>query len=90
MLVPGPALIELTVVSNAGKKLYALAEEEGWPSHILTPLYLGITQIEDEMTGETVMPVPEGELTDSQIWTTPEVIEEELPEEDEDDLPELS
>jgi hypothetical protein len=40
--------------------------------------------------GEEVMPVPEGHLTDSQIWTTPEVIEEELPEEDEDDLPELS
>ena len=36
------------------------------------------------------MPVPEGELTDSQIWTTPEVIKEDLPEEDEDDLPELS
>ena len=52
MIVPGPRLIELTVITNAGKKLYALAEEEGWPSHILTPLYLGIKQIEDEMTGE--------------------------------------
>ena len=31
------------------------------------------------------MPIPSGELTSSQIWTTPEVIEEE----DEDDLPEL-
>ena len=39
---------------------------------------------------EKLMPVPEGQLTDSQIWTTPEVIEEDLPEEDEDDLPELS
>ena len=39
---------------------------------------------------EKLMPVPEGQLTDSQIWTTPEVVEEELPEEDEDDLPELS
>ena len=36
------------------------------------------------------MPIPGGELTSSQIWTTPEVIEEELLEEDEDDLPELS
>jgi hypothetical protein len=52
MIVPGPRLIELTVITNAGKKLYALAEEEEWPSHILTPLYLGIKQIEDEMTGE--------------------------------------
>ena len=52
MIVPGLRLIELTVITNAGKKLYALAEEEGWPSHILTPLYLGIKQIEDEMTGE--------------------------------------
>ena len=52
MIVPGPKLIELTIITNAGKKLYALAEEEGWPSHILTPLYLGIKQIEDEMTGE--------------------------------------
>jgi hypothetical protein len=52
MIVPGSKLIELTVISDAGKKLYALAEEEQWPSHILTPLYLGITQIEDEMTGE--------------------------------------
>ena len=52
MLIPGPKLIELTVISNAGKKLYALAEEEKWPSHILTPLYLGIKQIEDEMIGE--------------------------------------
>ena len=51
MIVPGPRLIELTITTNAGKKLYALAEEE-WPSHILTPLYLGIKQIEDEMTGE--------------------------------------
>jgi Holliday junction resolvase len=53
MIVPGPKLIELTIVTNAGKKLYQLAEEKGWPSHILTPLYLGIKQIEDEMTGET-------------------------------------
>jgi len=51
MIVPGPKLIELTVTSNAGKKLYALAEEE-WPVDILTPLYLGIKEIEDEMTGE--------------------------------------
>jgi len=36
------------------------------------------------------MPIPGGEVSTSQIWTTPEVIEEELPEEDEDDLPELS
>ena len=46
------------------------------------------------------MPVPEGQLTDSQIWTTPEVIEEAIIAadaeeataeyvEDEDDLPEL-
>jgi len=34
------------------------------------------------------MPVPEGQLTDSQIWTTPEVVEEELPEEDEDEVEE--
>ena len=52
MIVPGPKLIELTIITNAGKKLYQLAEEKGWPSHILTPLYLGIKQIEDEMTGE--------------------------------------
>ena len=52
MIVPGSKLIELTVISNAGKKLYALAEEKQWPSHILTPLYLGIKDIEDEMTGE--------------------------------------
>jgi len=34
------------------------------------------------------MPVPGGELTSSQIWTTPEVIEEDLPEEDEDEVEE--
>jgi hypothetical protein len=52
MIVPGPKIIELTVISNAGKKLYALAVEKQWPSYILTPLYLGIKDIEDEMTGE--------------------------------------
>jgi hypothetical protein len=38
------------------------------------------------------MPIPGGELTGTEIWTTPEVIEEveEVVEEDEDDLPELS
>jgi hypothetical protein len=52
--------------------------------------------------GEEVMPVPEGQLTDSQIWMTQassaeeldaiidKLIEESDAEEDEDDLPELS
>jgi hypothetical protein len=51
--------------------------------------------------GEEVMPVPEGHLTDSQIWTTPEAIDEAIIEADAeeateeyvegtDDLPELS
>jgi len=51
--------------------------------------------------GEEVMPVPEGQLTDSQIWMTQassaeeldaiidKLIEESDAEEDEDDLPEL-
>jgi len=52
MIVPGPKLIELTVISNAGKKLYELAVEKQWPSDILAPLYCGIKDIEDEMTGE--------------------------------------
>jgi hypothetical protein len=52
--------------------------------------------------GETVMPIPGGELTSSQIWMTQassaeeldaiidKLIEESDAEEDEDDLPELS
>jgi hypothetical protein len=43
--------------------------------------------------GETVMPVPEGNISTSAVWSeTPveEVIEEVVEEEDEDDLPELS
>jgi hypothetical protein len=51
MIVPGPKLIELTVKSNAGRSLYELAEKE-WPSYVLTPLYLAITEMEDEMIGE--------------------------------------
>lgn len=37
--------------------------------------------------GETVMPVPEGDITTSELFTTPEVIVEE---EVEDDLPSVS
>jgi hypothetical protein len=51
MIVPGPKLIELTVKSNAGRSLYELAAAE-WPSYVLTPLYLAIKEMEDEMIGE--------------------------------------
>ena len=30
--------------------------------------------------GEEVMPIPGGEITTSQIWTTPEAVEEPKPE----------
>jgi hypothetical protein len=39
--------------------------------------------------GETVMPVPGGEITTSEILN-PVVVPEVVPDEDEDDLPELS
>jgi hypothetical protein len=44
--------------------------------------------------GETVMPVPGGEITTTELWQAPaveEVVEDSITEEeDEDDLPELS
>jgi hypothetical protein len=41
--------------------------------------------------GETIMPVPEGEITTSEIYVPEvEVVPEVVPDEDEDDLPELS
>ena len=42
--------------------------------------------------GETVMPVPEGNITTSEIFTpaVEEVVEDSTTEEEEDDLPELS
>jgi hypothetical protein len=42
--------------------------------------------------GETVMPVPEGNITTSEIFVpvVEEVVEDSTTEEEEDDLPELS
>jgi hypothetical protein len=41
--------------------------------------------------GETIMPVPGGEITTSEILVPEvEVVPEVVPDEDEDDLPELS
>jgi hypothetical protein len=40
--------------------------------------------------GETVMPVPEGEITTTDILVPEEVVEDSITEDDEDDLPELS
>jgi hypothetical protein len=63
---------------------------------------LGNTKLKSMAKGETVMPIPGGELTSSQVWMTQassaeeldaiidKLIEESDAEEDEDDLPELS
>ena len=40
--------------------------------------------------GETIMPVPQGDITTTEILVPEEVIETSTTEEDEDDLPELS
>jgi hypothetical protein len=29
--------------------------------------------------GEAIMPVPEGQITGSEVWTTPEAVEEKCP-----------
>jgi hypothetical protein len=40
--------------------------------------------------GETIMPVPQGDITTTEILVPEEVVEVSTIEEDEDDLPELS
>jgi hypothetical protein len=49
------------------KSFIDVADDNGWPSHIVTPLYLGIKPIEDEVTGSKTMPVPEGDITTTEI-----------------------